>query len=142
MNRIQRGAIGLTVAAGLSLGFYEFVDSITPSTAEVNAIVDDCASHLGEVAVTTNVLPADCPDINFDQQTTTVMHYKHNGGGNDIVKQETVYELPTAEQYRHDHYTDPDQLARVDQIFGAMGIAVSLLSGVTIYRGLPGSRKA
>lgn len=135
MNRVVQA--GVTIGTGfaayglMGLG----VENMILNSEERNERVAACAEQLGEMAVQEDVLPANCQYFHdnrkpenpamFEYETTTVT----NSDG-EIVSEHTIFELPTAAEFRTEHLWTPAEIKERDD---SLEIVKVVTAGVTAF---------
>lgn len=114
MNRLKRGfgSLGTGVALGVAAYFGgNKTDAI--SAAEHNMRVEACADSLGDMAISTIVLPEPCQVLKntFDKKIVSGYIVKANGGGEEIIEEEAYYQLPPADEFRAEELITPAEAA-------------------------------
>lgn len=112
MRRLTRSAIG--VGSGIAMGAVAYLgagpahDFMQEDRAETLVRIDECASFLGETAITATELPKPCDEYfnnEFAHTTTEITEYDPETR-EYTSETETIYEIPSAETFKTDQVAD------------------------------------
>ena len=126
--------IGAVTAFGAAMyGSVLAIDQyVSFSRAEHNTYVSACAKKLGEVAATQTVLPSQCEDFHklFASKHTTTYLYDPKSGTQRKVEDVTVYDLPSAREFKESHLMSKEEAQRRDKATQYLAVGSGAISAI------------